>query len=158
MEIKNLHNALSITPFNGKGKNARQVRKLLSSGYSVDGNVITIHARPNGFHQIKAWCESLATLINERGLSAFLIRIKDGYSKIITFNCYKGELTSFTTEHVDDMKEEESSEHLLMPKMIGKFREYLDYIERHYNNVQKAWKMINDAFKKEGGNTPKWYC
>ena len=26
---------------------------------------------------------------------------------------------------------------------IQKFREYLDYVERHYNNVQKAWKLIN---------------
>ncbi len=27
---------------------------------------------------------------------------------------------------------------------IKKTREYLDYLERHYNNVQKAWKLIND--------------
>lgn len=27
---------------------------------------------------------------------------------------------------------------------IGKFREYLDYLEEHYNNVQKAWKIIKD--------------
>lgn len=31
-----------------------------------------------------------------------------------------------------------------MKEKIAKFREYLDYIERHYDNVQKAWKMIND--------------
>lgn len=30
---------------------------------------------------------------------------------------------------------------------IQKFREYLDYVERHYNNVQKAWKLINDNCK-----------
>lgn len=30
---------------------------------------------------------------------------------------------------------------------IKKTREYLDYIERHYNNVQKAWKLINDNCK-----------
>lgn len=27
---------------------------------------------------------------------------------------------------------------------IQKFREYLDYVERHYNNVQKAWDLINE--------------
>lgn len=31
-----------------------------------------------------------------------------------------------------------------MKERIAKFREYLDYIERHYDNVQKAWKLIND--------------
>lgn len=31
-----------------------------------------------------------------------------------------------------------------MKEKIQKFREYLDYIERHYDNVQKAWKEIND--------------
>ena len=31
-----------------------------------------------------------------------------------------------------------------MKNKIQKFREYLDYIERHYDNVQKAWKLIND--------------
>jgi len=31
-----------------------------------------------------------------------------------------------------------------MEKTIQKFREYLDYIEEHYDNVQKAWKLIND--------------
>ena len=33
---------------------------------------------------------------------------------------------------------------------INKFREYLDYIEEHYNNVQKAWKLINKKCKKSG--------
>lgn len=27
---------------------------------------------------------------------------------------------------------------------IAKFREYLNYFERHYDNVQMAWKFIND--------------
>lgn len=27
---------------------------------------------------------------------------------------------------------------------IAKFREYLDYFERHYDNVQKAWALINE--------------
>lgn len=27
---------------------------------------------------------------------------------------------------------------------IFKTREYLDYFERHYNNVQKAWKVIQE--------------
>lgn len=34
-----------------------------------------------------------------------------------------------------------------MIEKIQKFREYLDYIERHYNNVQKAWKLIQDKCK-----------
>lgn len=29
-----------------------------------------------------------------------------------------------------------------MKEKIQKFREYLDYIERHYDNVQKAWNLI----------------
>jgi len=29
-----------------------------------------------------------------------------------------------------------------MKKVIEKTRQYLDYIETHYNNVQKAWKII----------------
>jgi len=33
---------------------------------------------------------------------------------------------------------------------IQKFREYLDYIEEHYNNVQKAWKLINDTCQQKG--------
>jgi len=31
-----------------------------------------------------------------------------------------------------------------MLEQIKKFREYLDYIEEHYNNVQKAWQLIQD--------------
>jgi len=31
-----------------------------------------------------------------------------------------------------------------MIKEIEKTREYLDYLEEHYNNVQKAWKEIQD--------------
>ena len=34
-----------------------------------------------------------------------------------------------------------------MIEKIKKFREYLDYIERHYNNVQKAWKLIQEKCK-----------
>lgn len=37
-----------------------------------------------------------------------------------------------------------------MLEKINKFREYLDYVERHYNNVQKAWKLINDKCKGKG--------
>lgn len=33
---------------------------------------------------------------------------------------------------------------------IKKFREYLDYIERHYNNVQKAWKLIQEKCEGKG--------
>lgn len=31
-----------------------------------------------------------------------------------------------------------------MKEKLQKFREYLDYIERHYDNVQKAWALINE--------------
>lgn len=31
-----------------------------------------------------------------------------------------------------------------MKELIEKTREYLDYVERHYNNVQKAWAEILD--------------
>lgn len=31
-----------------------------------------------------------------------------------------------------------------MKELIQKTREYLDYVERHYNNVQKAWQEIQD--------------
>jgi hypothetical protein len=34
-----------------------------------------------------------------------------------------------------------------MIEKIKKFREYLDYIEEHYNNVQKAWSLINEKCK-----------
>lgn len=34
-----------------------------------------------------------------------------------------------------------------MIEEINKFREYLDYIEEHYNNVQKAWKLIQSKCK-----------
>lgn len=37
-----------------------------------------------------------------------------------------------------------------MKDKIQKFREYLDYIERHYDNVQKAWKLINDKCANKG--------
>jgi hypothetical protein len=33
---------------------------------------------------------------------------------------------------------------------IKKFREYLDYIERHYDNVQQAWGLINENCKDKG--------
>jgi hypothetical protein len=33
---------------------------------------------------------------------------------------------------------------------IAKFREYLDYFERHYDNVQMAWKFINDRCQGKG--------
>lgn len=31
-----------------------------------------------------------------------------------------------------------------MKKQIEKFRQYLDYIEEHYDNVQKAWAVLQD--------------
>jgi hypothetical protein len=31
-----------------------------------------------------------------------------------------------------------------MLEKIAKFREYLDYVERHYLNVQKAWELLQD--------------
>jgi hypothetical protein len=34
-----------------------------------------------------------------------------------------------------------------MKEKIQKFREYLDYIEEHYDNVQKAWELIKDKCK-----------
>jgi len=37
-----------------------------------------------------------------------------------------------------------------MEEKIKKFREYLDYIEEHYFNVQKAWQLINDKCKDKG--------
>lgn len=37
-----------------------------------------------------------------------------------------------------------------MIEQINKFREYLDYVERHYNNVHKAWKLINDKCSGKG--------
>lgn len=33
---------------------------------------------------------------------------------------------------------------------IAKFREYLDYFERHYDNVQKAWALINERCDNKG--------
>lgn len=32
---------------------------------------------------------------------------------------------------------------------LKKTREYLDYLERHYNNVQKAWKIVQLALHNE---------
>ena len=37
-----------------------------------------------------------------------------------------------------------------MLEKIQKFREYLDYIERHYKNVQIAWQLINEKCKGKG--------
>lgn len=34
-----------------------------------------------------------------------------------------------------------------MRETIKKTREYLDYIEEHYNNVQKAWNIVKDKCK-----------
>lgn len=31
-----------------------------------------------------------------------------------------------------------------MKEKIQKFRDYLDYVERHYDNVQKAWKVLQE--------------
>lgn len=32
----------------------------------------------------------------------------------------------------------------MVKEKIAKFREYLDYFERHYDNVQKAWALLNE--------------
>jgi len=32
----------------------------------------------------------------------------------------------------------------MIKEKIAKFREYLDYFERHYDNVQKAWALVNE--------------
>lgn len=34
-----------------------------------------------------------------------------------------------------------------MIELIKKTREYLDYVEQHYNNVQKAWQILQDKCK-----------
>lgn len=34
-------------------------------------------------------------------------------------------------------------------EVIQKTREYLDYVERHINNVQKAWELIKEKCKNE---------
>lgn len=36
-----------------------------------------------------------------------------------------------------------------MLEKIQKFREYLDYIEEHYNNVQESWKLIKEKCGNE---------
>lgn len=37
-------------------------------------------------------------------------------------------------------------------ELINKTREYLDYVERHFNNVQKAWNELNEKCKGQGFN------
>ena len=37
-----------------------------------------------------------------------------------------------------------------MIETINKFREYLDYIERHYDNVQKSWVLIKEKCDDKG--------
>lgn len=39
-----------------------------------------------------------------------------------------------------------------MEELLKKTREYLDYVERHYNNVQKAWQELNDKCEGKGFN------
>ena len=34
-----------------------------------------------------------------------------------------------------------------MKEKLSKFKEYLDYVERHYNSVQKAWELIKEKCK-----------
>ena len=48
---------------------------------------------------------------------------------------------SFVNENKKSHKPKIKNE---MKDKINKFREYLDYIEEHYDNIQKAWKLIND--------------
>jgi Family of unknown function (DUF5662) len=33
---------------------------------------------------------------------------------------------------------------MMVKEKIAKFREYLDYFERHYDNVQRAWALVNE--------------
>lgn len=37
-----------------------------------------------------------------------------------------------------------------MKNEIEQTRAYLDYLERHYNNVQKAWEELNEKCKNKG--------
>lgn len=37
-----------------------------------------------------------------------------------------------------------------MQELLNKTREYIDYVERHYNNVQKAWQELNEKCKGHG--------
>ncbi len=39
-----------------------------------------------------------------------------------------------------------------MKELINKTREYLDYVERHFDNVQKAWQELNDKCDGKGFN------
>lgn len=39
-----------------------------------------------------------------------------------------------------------------MEELIDKTREYLDYVERHFFNVKKAWTELNDKCKNSGFN------
>lgn len=39
-----------------------------------------------------------------------------------------------------------------MRELIEKTKEYLDYVERHYNNVQRAWKELNTALNGKGND------
>jgi len=38
----------------------------------------------------------------------------------------------------------------MIKEKIAKFREYLDYFERHYDNVQRAWALINEKCQGNG--------
>lgn len=38
----------------------------------------------------------------------------------------------------------------MIKEKIAKFREYLDYFERHYDNVQRAWALINEKCQGKG--------
>ena len=38
----------------------------------------------------------------------------------------------------------------MIKEKIAKFREYLDYFERHYDNVQRAWAILNDKCDGKG--------
>lgn len=38
----------------------------------------------------------------------------------------------------------------MIKEKITKFREYLDYFERHYDNVQKAWALIKEKCEGKG--------
>ena len=39
-----------------------------------------------------------------------------------------------------------------MRELLDKTREYLNYVERHYNNVQKAWTELNIALNGKGND------
>lgn len=57
------------------------------------------------------------------------------------------ERITFRQNHSNDKTNTNSLNKQMMKDKIAKFREYLDYVERHYDNVQKAWSVIQEKCK-----------